>query len=371
MKQAQDGIKSKRVCIVNFYVYNIFVNDPQAVFGGAEVQFYHLMKELERRAEYNVSVLDRHTGKSEIIKKDGITFWKLYDARNKPLKKLYNILKCLWYFRKINADVYITRAASIYVGLAVLYCKLSKKKSVFMTAHSLDVDGSFIRDNSWLARKLYLYGLKNADVIIAQNHDHVNLLEKNYHKHSIQIPNSFSLPERSVISNSPDTILWVGRSVAWKHPERFIDLAKRYPQEKFIMIIIPQDDVILKPLKEKVAQLSNVELIPGVSFFEIDKYFNQCKLFVNTSSAEGFPNTFIQAGMYARPILSYAVNPDGVLTKNNMGWMANNDQTTFLRLADNIINNSALLKESGKNARSYVERTHDINKNVEKILDQL
>lgn len=372
--QASQHSPKKKICIINFFVYNMYNNDNEKIFGGAEVQLHYIMEALQQKGHFDINVLSELAETPEIIQKNGITFWRVHNMRNVPFRNLYNLLKLFWYFRRISADVYMNRAASLMVGLTALYCKLFFKRSVYMTAHDLDVDGSFEKNSSWLVRTLYRYGLTHTDSIIAQNQHHADLLQKNYsipQEKIVWIPNSFALPDRSNIVNNPNSLLWVGRAVDWKQPEKVFMLAKEFPLEQFVMIINPQDDSVLRDVLHTAKQHTNVEVITGVPFFKIDQYFKNAKLFINTSTAEGFPNTFIQAGMYGCPIVSLAVNPDNMLTKHAFGWYADNNDKQFIELTRSALANDTLRKTYASNARDYVERNHDISKNIERLIKQL
>ena len=57
---------------------------------------------------------------------------------------------------------------------------------------------------------------------------------------------------------------------------------------------------LLHRMRVRVAILSNLELYEDVPWNKIDTYFSNARVFVNTSTHEGFPNTFVQAALSAR-----------------------------------------------------------------------
>ncbi len=337
---------------------------PHAIFGGAEVQLYYITQELKRQKNYEIHVLGRANDEVATESIDGIFFWNVLKSSRNRFVNIYYLLKQFWYFKKIHADTYVVRAASLEVGMVVLYCRIFRKKCIYMTAHDLDVDGSFFVTNGILARYSYRYGLRKATTVLAQNQHHIDLLLKNENVTAYRLPNSFPLPIKIDSQKERKTILWVGRAVSWKRPNRFIELAKHFPAESFIMIINEQDPTVLHEVEIAAQNLDNFILIKNVPFTKIDQYFMQAKLFVNTSDSEGFPNTFIQAAMYGCPILSYAVNPDNVLTTHAIGWVANKDDETFLKLAGTILSDTAQRDIFSINARRYVEMNHNISKNI-------
>lgn len=354
----------KRICVVNNLLYNMYNPRPRAVFGGAEVQLYYIIEQLKGQKHYEISVLGQSGDKPSIEELQGVHFWNVLKSSRNRFVNIYYLLKQFWYFKKIQADTYVVRAASLEVGMVALYCRLFRKKCIYMTAHDLDVDGSFFISNGILARCSYRYGLHNASTVLAQNQHHVDLLLKNENITAHRLPNSFQLPTGADKTKEPKIILWVGRAVDWKRPDRFIELAKHFPAESFTMIINEQDPLVLHGVEAAAQDLKNLTIIKSVPFTKIDQYFKQSKLFVNTSDAEGFPNTFIQAAMYNCPILSYTVNPDEILTKYAIGWVANNSDETFLQLASTILSDATQRDAFGNNARKYVEMNHDITKNI-------
>jgi glycosyltransferase involved in cell wall biosynthesis len=121
-------------------------------------------------------------------------------------------------------------------------------------------------------------------------------------------------------------------------------------------------------LKKQAATVQNLQFIERVPFNEIDKYFQKAKVLVNTSDSEGFPNTFIQAGKWATAILSLNVNPDGFLDKYNCGICCGGDRQRLADALRSMLEGSKYL-ELGANARSYVEKNHDIKEVAERYKD--
>jgi glycosyltransferase involved in cell wall biosynthesis len=112
------------------------------------------------------------------------------------------------------------------------------------------------------------------------------------------------------------------------------------------------------------AEAHNLKFIEYVPFREIDNYFQRAKVFVNTSQAEGFPSTFVQAGKSATAIVTLKINPDGFLNKFNCGLCADDDWNKFVDCLKFVLSEDKYI-ELGKNARKYVEETHDITKIIE------
>jgi glycosyltransferase involved in cell wall biosynthesis len=142
-------------------------------------------------------------------------------------------------------------------------------------------------------------------------------------------------------------------------------LAKEIPSEQFVMICQKaKGDQKYEELLRLAADAHNLKFIEYVPFHEIDGYFQRAKVFVNTSQAEGFPSTFVQAGKNATAIVSLKVNPDGFLDKFNCGLCADDDWNKFVDCLKFVLSEDKYI-ELGKNARKYVEDNHDIAKIIE------
>jgi glycosyltransferase involved in cell wall biosynthesis len=177
------------------------------------------------------------------------------------------------------------------------------------------------------------------------------------------IPNGH--PLSPIQQRRRDTILWVGRDDPIKRPELFLDLAKAVPNEHFTMVCqMMSNDQHYANLVTQADAIPNLQFIRHVPFNQIDAYFQRAKIFVNTSDAEGFPNTFIQACKCATPILSFNVNPDNFLDKYSCGICCEGDERRLSEALKFLLAENRYI-ELGQNARRYVERYHDIIKIVE------
>ena len=124
------------------------------------------------------------------------------------------------------------------------------------------------------------------------------------------------------------------------------------------------EDQNYKQFVEQAQKIPNLEFISSVPFPQIEQYFQRARLFVNTSSAEGFPNTFIQACACATPILSLIVNPDDFLHKYQCGVCAQGNWEVFSEKLHWLLR-PEVAAQFGANGRRYVEQNHDITKIIE------
>jgi glycosyltransferase involved in cell wall biosynthesis len=116
-------------------------------------------------------------------------------------------------------------------------------------------------------------------------------------------------------------VLWVGRIEPWKRPESFIELARKMPGVPFTMVApaFRGFEDYAAGIYRMAEGLKNLSIIDFVPFDEIDRYFRRAKVFVNTSTEEGFPNTFVQACMNFTPIVSLMSIPDDFIGKSGAG----------------------------------------------------
>jgi glycosyltransferase involved in cell wall biosynthesis len=362
-----------KICIIQTYTYPLFNKNVKASHGGSELQLYQIAKELSKDDKYEISFIvgDFDQKKIEII--NNIKIYKSFNPSKDDnlLKKIIQSIKYFNLFKLINADVYFTSTANSTVGLVELFCKLYKKKHIHWTAHDMDVDKSYIQKNGVLGL-FYKYGLENSDVVLALTEYHKVLLKKNHKKNSVIFKLGYYINNVKKNVYSKKHILWVARFEKWKKPELFIELSDRFINETFIMIC-PNSDVEDDKYNELINLVNNkknIKFIKYVEFKKIQNYFNNAKIFTNTSDFEGFPNTFIQAGIGRTPVVSLNVNPDNFITKNNCGYFCNGDFDNMVEKLNKLLNNKKDWEEKSNNIYKYVKENHNINNNI-KLLNNI
>jgi glycosyltransferase involved in cell wall biosynthesis len=240
-----------------------------------------------------------------------------------------------------------------------MFCKLHKRAFVYRLASLLESDGTYVRQHPVLGR-LFTWSLRQAKLVFAQNKIDKENLSRTFVISSQVIPNGHPLPV--IRQQNRDTILWVGRDDPIKKPERFLELAQAVPNEHFTIVCQTlNNDSHYKNLIEQAGLIPNLQFIRHVPFNLINSYFQQAKVLVNTSDAEGFPNTFIQACNCGAAILSFNVNPDGFLDTYKCGLCCNGD-TERLTYNMRFLLEGGRYVEFGSNGRKYSEKNHDIIK---------
>ncbi len=345
-----------RVCIVCPKAYPLFNERVEGVFGGAEVDLYYLATELAKDKNFKVSFITADYGQADIETIEDVTVIKSLDFRKNALNGAWRIWRAL---SRANADIYMIKTASLGVPLTAVFCKLHGKAFVYRTAHRDECDGTYLRKH-YFAGKAFAASLRQAKMVFSQSLSDKEKLSETIGVNSTVIANGHRLAKAADAKR--DSILWVGRTADFKRPEKFIELARKFPGEKFVMICqkATGDDNYDRLCRE-AGSVSNIQFHQRVAFSEIDIFFPRAKIVVNTSDAEGFPNVFIQACKAGAAILSLNVNPDSFLDKYGCGISCAGDENRMTQSLKSMLEENSFL-EFGQNGRKYAEEHHDIAK---------
>ncbi|MHC4500329.1 MAG: glycosyltransferase family 4 protein [Planctomycetota bacterium] len=352
-----------KICFVAPKAYPLFNQDVEEVFGGAEVDLYFVATELVKDRNFDVSFITADYGQEKCETIEGIKVIKSVDFQKNALHGAIRFWQAL---READAEMYMIKTISPGMFLLALFCQLKSKAFLYRTSNTNSCDGTYLRQHPLLGR-IYKWALRSAKIVFVQNRTDKDSLERTTSVTSVVIPNGHRL--KQLTEDKRDTILWIGRSAQIKKPEIFTELVKTMPAERFTMICQKATgDNRYERLIARTRNLENLELIERVGFGETDSYFQRAKVFVNTSEAEGFPNTFIQACYCGTPILSLNVNPDGFLDEYDCGICCGGDFNKFVNSLKLMLKENRH-KQMGINARKYVQQHHNITKIAEKYKD--
>lgn len=355
--------------------YSLFNQSVNKGFGGAEVDLYNFARFLamDERFEVYFYVGDfDQTAESEIYDNIIVEKIKLFGRTGKSISEKIVFYSALGMkLLKSPAKIIMTEMANEMTGWAAIYFKLLTKRGYIHRLAS-DNDTKFTDARSSgraLTYHLYNFALKKADVIYSQSADQQILLKENMGFESSILPNGVFIDEKPGTSDKK-YILWVGRAIEVKQPELFIELAKQIPDEDFFMIMPFEgqhtSESFRKNLNEKLNEakkLSNFRYADYVPFDKIQSYFDEAKLFINTSEYEGFPNTFIQACIGGTPIASLNVDPDSFIERNKVGRYCESDMKNLKEFIQDLDKED--IDYYGDNAYRYALENHDIFKIAE------
>lgn len=348
--------KPVKICFVAPKAYPLFNPAVVSVFGGAELQIALLARELAKDPCFEVSLLVADYGQPDCENREGITIRKSVVLTRNPLSGAVRIWRRL---KKADADLYMMSSASPGTPLVAAFCRRHEKKFIYRTASEVECNGAMFR-KAPLTGVFYRRALRQAHLVITQNEYNRRQLRETVGVDALVVKNWHALPEADPAEK--ESVLWVGRSDRLKQPELFLELAREIPDQEFVMICQrATGDADYKTLTAAAAAIDNLTFYPHVAYHDVDRYFRQAKVLVNTSTAEGFPNVFIQACKAATPILSLAVNPDHFIDEYNCGLHCGNDRDKLAPALTSLLQNDRYL-DLGRNARRYVEENHDIKR---------
>jgi glycosyltransferase involved in cell wall biosynthesis len=254
-------------------------------------------------------------------------------------------------------DCVLQRCSGMETWVAARYARSHGKRFVFLVAHEIDV--APFSPPRFLHWRWFLYrrGLLAADHIVVQSEEQARALRRGWGLGSTVI-RSFQPPPEPPRADK-EGVLWIGRAIEFKRPERFLDLAERLPGIPFTLILNPTHRRrYSRRLRERAESLPNVRHIPYVPYAQVMEHFHAARLLVGTSEAEGFPNTYLQAFRASTPVLSLKVDPDGIIRREGLGFVAGGNFDRLASEAKRRYDDLPWIAETGRRARAYVLNHH-------------
>ena len=173
------------------------------------------------------------------------------------------------------------------------------------------------------------------------------------------LPNLIDVPETPPSKAPTPVITFIARWDRRKRPEKFLDLAERFPEYKFVAVgkgSASAEAGYDQRLRSRYQGIRNLDLPGFINRFtepeRMSALLASTWVFVNTAAREGLPLTFLEAAAYGCAILS-AVDPDGFAEKFGVHVTDDDFAGGLQRLL------SARPLERGALAHAYVRSTYE------------
>jgi glycosyltransferase involved in cell wall biosynthesis len=293
------------VCFVAPQAYAVLARDRSiGVVGGAEVQQVTLARELVRRG-HPVHMVCLDYGQPDGVVIDGITVHRAHapDDGLPVLRFVHPRLTSLWAaMRRADADIYYQRNAGALTAFVAAFARRHRRRSIYACASDANFDPRLPQIALARDRALFRWGMRHVDAIVTQHPAQAQRCREVFGRDSTIVRSAYG--HRGEAARHEGVVLWVGSIRAIKAPERFVDLARMCPQWRF-RLVGGGDVTLTAALRERAAGLPNIEFTGFVPHADVESQFDGAAILVNTSVAEGFPNTFLQAWSRGMPTVSF------------------------------------------------------------------
>lgn len=361
-------IIKKTICFVSPEAYPVLAGKDYSSSGGAEVQQVLLGRALCRLGLRVVFIVNDY-GQEPQENYDGIAVIRCRFRYFGGSKVFFPIdtIGLIRTLAQVKAHVYLLKTPCSLLFAMGLYRRLFESRLVKLIAH----DNECVTQPRGLASVLYLLGIKSLDCTVFQSQHQQDLGGRSLGLKGEIIKNIAHGTSAVTTKDKDFEVLWVGTCNPHKQPEVLFELAQALPDVSFVMIIAPgRDREYDEVIKERACSIPNIHYKGFVQYQDIGQCYSRAKVLVQTSSAEGFPNVFLQAWQYALPVVSLSIDPDAVIASNRLGFVSGSVSRLVKDVAT-LLNNEDLRQEMGRNGQKYLALNHGSEVIAKKYLEMI
>ena len=352
-----------RVCLISVEIF------AWGKYGGFGRATRVIGRELVKRGVEVFAVVPRRAGQGRVETLDGITV--LGFNPKAPLSAAELLRQC-------DADVYHSQEPSLATHLArrampsrkhVVTLRDPRELGDWLTElrypslSRLRVVANYLYEDNVLVRR----AVRRADRLYCAADFLGPKVARKYHL-SVEpglLPTPVVVPDAVPKADRP-TVCYLARWARRKRPELFLELARQFPEVRFIAIGSSLDTALDRRLRARYAGLPNLEMTGHLDPFgstQLSDVLSQSWIMVNTASREGLPNAFLEAGAHGCAVLS-AVDPGGFTSRFGLR-VKGDDFAGGLR----TLLQGERWRERGERARAYVKATYELELAIDKHLD--
>ncbi len=270
-----------------------------------------------------------------------------------------------WYVRVSMWNLALVQFVASYTGGKVIWaCSHDREVSTFKPRTSHPIKRIFERAE----HTFFIKALKKTACKLVQTTKQQKLLQQVYALESTVLQNSHPVPALKKTARKA-AVLWVANMRDFKRPHLFIELAKELAPYSISCIMVgAADNKALKTELLNVQQAySNFQYLGALPVAEVYEQLQTCKLLINTSTEEGFPNTFIQAWLSGVPVLTLGVDPADIIKTHGLGTVTSSIEEMKQKTTELLNNEEEWLKYSER-SRQYAVDHFDITSYVKKFI---
>ena len=293
--------------------------------GGEEVQHTLLARALAARG-YEVSMVVMDYGQADGAEWEGIKTYKTYRSEvGLPVLRFFHPRWTgVWAaLKRADADIFYLSCAGHRVGLTSLFSRQHRRKLVFRIASDMDCEPQklLLEYNYWRDRRIYEYGLRRADAIFAQSVHQQDAMMRNYGLSSTLASMLVDQP-RDILKFEQRTIPGCGSATYASSSVPIWLWNSRQPRPEISVHMvggrIADSATFSTRSRQKASGLPNVNFHGQIPYHDVNDYFANALVFVNTSDIEGFPNSYLQAWSRGTPVVAF-FDPDGLIAREGLG----------------------------------------------------
>jgi len=364
----KSGLKDISVGIVSLGACAITEPDSGFPVGGSELQLFLLARKLAETAGFAPTLYVADVGQSE-RNEEGLRIRPLISMSRDLRLAFGKAIAAVHGLARGGHNAYVTRSASGMNGLVYMASRLAGGRHLHMCAHDMECEKLSEATLSATARWFHELAMRRADAITCQTERQLAALQSHYGREGVFAPNLFPPLDAAISVSNRKGFLWVGRDINWKQPELLVELARCLPDQPFTLVCQPQPDRDLQRFTENAP--ANLKFVPGLPFGEAQALFSTHSAFVCTSSAEGFPNTFLQAACARMPILSLTVDPDELIAKHGAGFVCEGSFDTLVNRCSELANQGSVYEECSRGALRWAEEQRMLGERTLDVLRSL
>jgi len=359
-----------RVCVSLLFARQLLLGGA-SYFGGAEVRGATFVFGLACDPALEVHVVVSGAETMPVVRPDNITVHfrpsvSFFEGHmDDPVRSIWGV---------IDADVYLAFGANEATAELARFCQSHGSAFLLSIASDCAFD-DFVGEHSTscdaygVQGHYHWYAMHHAQEVFVQTEQQRAMFRALDHRDATVIRNPALSSAREMPRVSPrfgGRLLWIGRIDPNKRYEEALLLAEALPYRRMIMVCNGIHSLAAKvPMIEEA--LPNLALADQVALPDIDSLFRFSDVLVNTSIVEGFPNTFLQAGMHGIPIVSMTVDPDGMLATHGCGRVADGTREGLTRTVEALLSDPAAYAEASAASARWVQDRHDATARIAEL----